>query len=60
MATATARSIARDYLSDSYLFEWDKRSFRADLIFVLPVALCLVIGFAAGHPGAALISAAAP
>jgi uncharacterized membrane protein YgaE (UPF0421/DUF939 family) len=44
-------------LSDSYLFDWKAQTFRADLIFVLPIAICLCLGIALDHPGAGLIAA---
>jgi hypothetical protein len=44
-------------LADSYVFDWKAQSFRADLIFVLPVALVLGLGVWLGYPGAALIAA---
>ncbi len=44
-------------LTDSIVFHWENASFRTDLIFVLPVALCLVIGLAVGHPTAGMIAA---
>src|SRR5277367_5166978 len=44
-------------LSDSILFHWENQSFRTDWVFVLPVALCLVIGLAVGHPTAGMIAA---
>jgi hypothetical protein len=43
-------------LADSYVFDWKAQSFRADLIFVLPLAICLIVGISLGHPGAALIA----
>jgi hypothetical protein len=45
------------FLIDSVVFDWKAQSFRADLIFVLPVAICLVLGIWRGHPGAGLIAA---
>ncbi|MBT9332233.1 FUSC family protein [Paracidobacterium acidisoli] len=45
------------YLTDSYIFHWDRRSFRADLIFVLPIALCLTVGILIHHPSAGMIAA---
>jgi hypothetical protein len=45
------------FLSDSYLFQWENQSLREDLVFVLPVALCLCIGLAVGHPAAGMIAA---
>ena len=44
------------FLTDSYVFDWKSQSFRADLIFILPLALCLGLGLALDHPGAALIA----
>ena len=44
------------FFHDVIVFDWQKQTFRADLVFVFPVALCLAIGLAAGHPGAALIA----
>ncbi len=43
--------------SDSVVFDWPAQSFRADLIFVLPIAICLGLGLWLGHPGAGLIAA---
>ena len=45
------------YLHDSLVFDWKAQSFRADLIFILPIALLLALGIALNHPGAALIMA---
>lgn len=44
-------------LNDSYIFHWKEQSFRADLILVLPIALCLGIGLWLGHPAAGMIAA---
>jgi len=49
--------MAFSWLNDSLVFDWSSQSFRADLIFVVPLALCLGIGILVGHPGAALIMA---
>jgi hypothetical protein len=43
--------------SDSIVFDWRAQSFRADLIFILPIAICLGLGLFLGHPGAGLIAA---
>jgi hypothetical protein len=48
---------AAPFLTDSYIFDWKSQSFRADLIFVLPVAICLSLGMWLAHPGAGLIAA---
>lgn len=45
------------YLSDSYLFKWRNQTFASDLIFVLPIALCLAVGLGVGHPAAGMIAA---
>ena len=45
------------FLSDSYIFQWDKQSLRDDWVFVLPVAFCLCVGLAVGHPAAGMIVA---
>jgi hypothetical protein len=44
------------YFTDTYVFDWRAQTFRADLIFILPLAICLAISLAAGHPGAGLIA----
>ena len=54
-AESTAR--AAPFLTDSFIFDWKSQSFRADLIFVLPVAVCLGLGMWLAHPGAGLIAA---
>lgn len=36
------------YLSDSYVFNWHRQTFAGDLIFVIPIALCL--GVVCGVP----------
>jgi hypothetical protein len=45
------------FLTDSYVFDWKAQSFRADLIFVLPLSICLSLGIWLGHPAAGLIAA---
>ena len=37
-------SPAAPFLADSYIFDWKAQSFRADVIFVLPIAICLGLG----------------
>lgn len=39
------------------MFQWEKQTLRADIILVVPVALCLAIGIAVGHPAAGMIAA---
>jgi hypothetical protein len=48
---------AAPYLADSYIFNWQNSCFRSDLLFVVPIAICLAAGLAAGHPGGGLIAA---
>ena len=45
------------FLADSAVFQWQNQTLRADLILTLPVALCLGIGIAVGHPGAGMLAA---
>lgn len=44
-------------LTDSTFFQWRNQTLHADLILVLPVAICLVIGLAVGHPAAGMLAA---
>ncbi len=48
---------AAPFLTDSLVFDWKAQSFRADLIFVLPISICLTLGIWLGRPGAGLIAA---
>lgn len=45
------------YLADSYIFKWQNQTFAGDLVFVIPIAFCLAVGLAAGHPAAGMIAA---
>lgn len=45
------------FLTDSTVFRWQNQTLRADLILTLPIALCLGIGIAVGHPAAGMIAA---
>ncbi len=45
------------YLNDIYVFNWSRQTFASDLIFVVPIAFCLAIGVAVGHPAAGMIAA---
>lgn len=45
------------YLSDSAVFKWRNQTFLPDLVFVAPIAFCLAVGLAAGHPAAGMIAA---
>ena len=55
--SAQSPASAAPYLTDSIVFDWKAQSFRADLIFILPVAICLILGICLGRPGAGLILA---
>lgn len=44
-------------LRDSTVFQWQNQTLRADLILTLPIAICLAIGLAIGHPGVGLVAA---
>jgi hypothetical protein len=57
MATPIPQTTPNNVFSDSMLFQWEKQTLGADLILVLPVALCLAIGIALGHPAAGMIAA---
>jgi len=50
-------SPAAAYFTDSYIFNWKNRTFRYDLIFVPPIALCLGAGLWSHHPAAGMIAA---
>lgn len=45
------------YLRDSYVFNWRNQTFASDLLFAVPIALCLGIGIGIGHPAAGMIAA---
>src|ERR1700761_2403575 len=45
------------YFTDSYIFNWANRTFRDDLIFLPPIAVCLGIGILVHHPAAGMIAA---
>src|ERR1700733_1931543 len=53
---APAALASSPVLHDVLVFDWKKQTFAADLIFVLPIALCLAIGLGTGHPGAGLVA----
>jgi len=57
MATPVPQPSSKPLLSDSIIFQWNNLTLRADLILVLPVALCLAIGIALHHPVAGMIAA---
>lgn len=56
-ARTSPRRSLRKFFADSTVFQWQNESLRADLIFTLPVALCLAVGVATGHPVVGLIAA---
>lgn len=48
---------ATAFLTDSYVFHWQNQTFASDLLFVVPVAFCLGVGLAVGHPAAGIVGA---
>jgi hypothetical protein len=57
MATPASQPAPKRLLDDSTHFQWEKQTLKADVILVVPVALCLIAGIAIGHPGAGMIAA---
>ena len=53
----TQSAIHHHLLKDSTVFQWENQTLRCDLILTVPVALCLGIGIAVGHPAAGMIAA---
>jgi uncharacterized membrane protein YccC len=47
----------KQYFTDSYVFNWNNQTFRADLILIMPVAICLAAGLCIGRPGVGMIAA---
>jgi hypothetical protein len=47
----------RGYFTDSCIFNWKNQTFRADLIFIPPIAVCLGIGLRSHHPAVGMIAA---
>jgi hypothetical protein len=50
-------AIASQWVLHSYIFNWKNQTFRADLILILPIAVCLGIGLWLHHPPAGRIAA---
>ena len=48
---------AAPLLNDTLTFHWHAQTFRADLIFLLPIGLCLGTGIYFGRPAAGMIAA---
>jgi Fusaric acid resistance protein-like len=57
MATPYLEPSPKRFLADSAVFQWRNQTLPADLVLVVPVALCLGIGIAVGHPAAGMIAA---
>src|SRR6202050_3697119 len=55
--TSAGSPPTKQYFTDSYVFNWNNQTFRADLIFILPVAICLAAGLCIGRPGVGMIAA---
>lgn len=51
------RRVLRRLFTDSALFRWQNQTLRGDLVLAIPVAACLAIGIAVGHPAAGMIAA---
>jgi hypothetical protein len=49
--------VPAEYFTDSYVFNWRNQTFRADLILILPIAVCLGTGLWLHHPAAGMITA---
>jgi uncharacterized membrane protein YccC len=49
--------VPTEYFTDSYIFNWSNQTFRADLVLILPIALCLGVGVWLHHPAAGMIAA---
>lgn len=45
------------FLIDSTVFQWQNQTLRGDLVFALPIAICLGIGIATGHPAVGMLAA---
>ena len=56
LSAPSASSQSSGYFTDSYIFNWQNRTFRDDLILILPIAVCLGIGIWLGHPAAGMIA----
>jgi hypothetical protein len=55
--TSAGSPPTKQYFTDSYVFNWNNQTFRADLILILPVAICLAVGLCIGRPGVGMIAA---
>ena len=49
--------VPAEYFTDSYVFNWRNQTFLADLILILPIAVCLGTGLWLRHPAAGMIAA---
>jgi hypothetical protein len=57
LPTIPATSNPAHFLADTYTFKWSELNYRLPLVSAGAVALCLIVGILAGHPGGALVSA---
>jgi uncharacterized membrane protein YgaE (UPF0421/DUF939 family) len=48
---------SQTYFTDSYVFNWNNQTFRADLILVLPIVICLALGLCIHRPIVGMIAA---
>ncbi|HEY1577606.1 MAG TPA: hypothetical protein VGF82_11115 [Terracidiphilus sp.] len=49
--------VTAEYFTDSYVFNWRNQPFRANLILILSIAVCLGTGLWLHHPAAGMIAA---
>ena len=56
-APDTGTAAPSHFLTDSTEFRWENQTLRSDLILTLPIAICLGVGIAIGHPAAGLLAA---
>jgi hypothetical protein len=52
-----ATRVPAEYFTDTYVFNWRNQTFRADLILILPIAVCLGTGLWLHHPAVGMIAA---
>jgi uncharacterized membrane protein YccC len=54
---SAVRPGSKSYFTDSYAFNWNNQTFRADLILLLPIVICLVLGLCIHRPSVGMIAA---
>jgi uncharacterized membrane protein YccC len=48
---------SKGYFTDSYVFNWNNQTFRPDLVFIFPIAVCLAVGLCIHRPDVGMIAA---